>query len=71
MNREKLQELVRRGIAPYAYRFDRSGHVRPAHEAFAEGDETVHRFAGRLVWLMPPANSTYALLGELKGRHKL
>ena len=71
MNREKLQELVRRGIAPYAYRFDRSGHVRPAHEAFAEGDETVHRFAGRLVALRPHGKTTFAHLADQSGRIQL
>ena len=71
MSREKIQELVRRGIAPYAYRFDRSGHVRAAHDAFRDGDETVHRFAGRLVALRPHGKTTFAHLADQSGRIQL
>ena len=71
MSREKIQELVRRGIAPYAYRFDRSGHVRAAHDAFREGDDTVHRFAGRLVALRPHGKTTFAHLADQSGRIQL
>ena len=46
--RDKLAELVRRGIAPFAWEFRRSTTAQGALDAFREGDETVHRLAGRL-----------------------
>ena len=49
--REKLAELVKRGVVPFAYRFDRTGTARAALDGFREGDPTVHRLAGRLVLL--------------------
>jgi lysyl-tRNA synthetase class 2 len=66
--REKLQELARRGVAAYAYRFERSGHVRPAHDGFRDGDETVHRLAGRLVALRPHGKTTFGHLADDSGR---
>ncbi len=71
MSREKLQELVRRGIAPFAYRFDRTGPVRAAHDGFRDGDETVHRLAGRLVALRPHGKTTFAHLADQSGRIQL
>ena len=41
--REKLTELVKRGVLPFAYRFDRTGTVQAALERFREDDRTVHR----------------------------
>ena len=69
--REKLQELVRRGVAPFAYRFDRTGPVQPAHDGFTEGDATVHRLAGRLVALRPQGKTTFAHLADQTGRIQL
>lgn len=69
--REKLEELVRRGIAPFAYRFDRSGPVQAAHDGFAEGDATVHRLAGRLVSVRPQGKTTFAHLADQSGRIQL
>ena len=69
--REKLQELVRRGVAPFAYRFDRTGTVRAVHDGFVEGDATVHRLAGRLVALRPHGKTTFAHLADQSGRIQL
>ena len=44
--REKLAELVKRGVVPFAYRFDRTGPIAPPLEGFKDGDTTVHRLAG-------------------------
>jgi len=34
--REKLAELTKRGVVPFAYRFDRTGAIAPALEGFRE-----------------------------------
>src|SRR4029077_18884538 len=44
--REKLEELARRGIPAFAYRFARTGLAQAALAAFQPGDETAHRLAG-------------------------
>ena len=49
--REKLAELIKRGVVAFAYRFDRTTTARAALEGFREGDATVHRVAGRLILL--------------------
>lgn len=69
--REKLAELVRRGVVPFAYRFDRSTAAREALEAFREGDDTAHRIAGRLVALRPHGRTTFAHLEDATGRLQL
>ena len=69
--REKLQELVRRGVAPYAYRFDRTATAHAALEGFREGDARAHRLAGRLVALRPHGKTTFAHLEDRTGRIQL
>ena len=50
--RDKLKELVERGIAPFAYRFERSATARQALDAYKHDDDrTSHTLAGRLVAL--------------------
>jgi len=66
--REKLAELVKRGVAPFAYRFDRTGPVRPALEAFRTEDPTVHRLAGRLILLRSMGKTTFGHLEDRSGR---
>src|SRR5881409_1014687 len=61
--REKLKELIERGIAPFAYRFDRSATANAALAAYrGEDDETRHSLAGRLVALRPHGKTTFAHL---------
>jgi lysyl-tRNA synthetase class 2 len=69
--REKLAELVRRGVLPYAYRFDRSATARGAVERFREGDDTTYRIAGRLVSVRPHGKTTFAHLEDASGRLQL
>ncbi|MGH7614958.1 MAG: lysine--tRNA ligase [Gemmatimonadales bacterium] len=69
--RDKLAELVRRGVQPYAYRFDRSGSARDALAGFRDDDETVHRLAGRLVALRPHGKTTFAHIEDASGRLQL
>ena len=66
--REKLAELVKRGVVPFAYRFDRTGTARAALEGFREGDATVHRLAGRLILLRPMGKTTFAHLEDASGK---
>ncbi len=67
--REKLQELVKRGVAPFAYRFERSGTARDAVAAYrGDDDPTVHRLAGRLVALRPHGKTTFAHLADQSGK---
>ncbi|MGH7674799.1 MAG: lysine--tRNA ligase [Gemmatimonadales bacterium] len=70
--REKLRELVRRGIVPYAYGFDRTGTARAAHDGFkGEDDAGAHRLAGRLTALRPHGRTTFAHLADESGRIQL
>ncbi len=69
--REKLAELVRRGVAAFAYHFDRTGTARAALEGFREGDATTHRLAGRLVALRPHGKSTFGHLADRSGKIQL
>jgi lysyl-tRNA synthetase class 2 len=66
--REKLAELVKLGVAPFAYRFDRSGTVADALAGFRETDATVHRLAGRLILLRPMGKTTFGHLEDRSGR---
>jgi lysyl-tRNA synthetase class 2 len=66
--RDKLAELVQRGIAPFAYRFERSGTAQQAADGFREGDETVHRLAGRLGPARSHGKTVFAHLEDHSGR---
>ncbi|MDP3910154.1 MAG: lysine--tRNA ligase [Gemmatimonadales bacterium] len=69
--REKLGELMRRGVAPFAYRFERTGTAREAGASYREGDETVHRLAGRLIAMRPHGKTTFAHLADQSGKIQL
>ncbi|HKW42399.1 MAG TPA: lysine--tRNA ligase [Gemmatimonadales bacterium] len=69
--REKLTELTKRGVVPFAYRFDRSGEIAPALERFREGDAAVHRLAGRLILLRPMGKTTFGHLEDRSGKVQL
>jgi lysyl-tRNA synthetase class 2 len=70
--REKLQELVKRGVVPFAYRFERSGTAKDAIATYkSDDDPAVHRLAGRLVALRPHGKTTFAHLADPSGRVQL
>ncbi len=69
--REKLAELVKRGIVPFAYRFDRTGPIAPALEGFKDGDTSVHRLAGRLILLRSMGKTTFGHLEDRSGKIQL
>ena len=66
--REKLAELVKRGVAPFAYRFDRSGSVAEALEHLQEDAPTVHRLAGRLILLRSMGKTTFGHIEDRSGK---
>ncbi|MBR9991014.1 MAG: lysine--tRNA ligase, partial [Gemmatimonadetes bacterium] len=77
----KIEELRRRGIEPYAYRYDVTHHTAPARAEFEEqeragslGDggigETV-RIAGRLLSLRSHGKTVFADLADRDGRIQL
>jgi lysyl-tRNA synthetase, class II len=66
--REKLKELAARGVAPFAYRFDRSGTAAAALQAFREDDDAPHRLAGRLILLRPMGKITFGHLEDASGK---
>ena len=68
--REKLAELVKRGIVPFAYRFDRTGPIAPALEGFKDGDTTVYRLAGRLILLRSMARPPSGIWKTARGRFR-
>jgi lysyl-tRNA synthetase class 2 len=67
--REKLAELVRRGIVPFAYRFERSATARQTLDGFREGE--VLRLAGRLSALRSHGKTMFAHLEDASGRIQL
>ena len=69
--REKLKELRKRGVEPFAYRFERTGTANSVLESFREGDQTVHRLAGRLVLLRPMGKATFGHLEDASGKIQL
>ncbi len=70
--REKLKELVERGVAPFAYRFERSATAQQALAAYRDDrDETPYALAGRLVALRPHGKTTFAHLEDASGKIQL
>ena len=71
--REKLEQLTARGIAPYAYSFDRSHKAAAAVTALAEGaeEEPAVRVAGRLVAWRAHGKTAFAHLADDSGRIQL
>ena len=70
--REKLKELVDRGVAPFAYRFERSATAREAVAAYKSDDEpATYALAGRLVALRPHGKTTFAHLEDASGKIQL
>jgi len=69
--REKLQELQKRGVVAYAYRFDRSATARAALEGFRDADGLVHRLAGRILLFRPQGKTSFAHIGDQSGKIQL
>jgi lysyl-tRNA synthetase class 2 len=73
----KLEELRRRGIEPYAYRFDVTHTTVQARALFAEAvkngqtETSVIRLAGRLLSLRSHGKATFADLSDREGRIQL
>ena len=66
--REKLAELVKRGVVPFAYGYQRTGLAAAALERFQDDDTTVHRLAGRLILLRPMGKTTFGHLEDRSGK---
>src|SRR2546426_7181044 len=70
--REKLKELLDRGVAPFAYRFERTATAQQALAAFTTGDDPArYVLAGRLVALRPHGKTTFAHLEDPSGKIQL
>jgi lysyl-tRNA synthetase class 2 len=71
--REKLDQLIARGIAPFAYRYDRTHVASAALAALPAGVEEGPsvRVAGRLVALRGHGKTTFAHLADDSGRIQL
>ena len=70
--REKLKELLERGVAPFAYRFERTATAQQAVAAYkSDDDPQQYQLAGRLVALRPHGKTTFAHLEDLSGRIQL
>lgn len=69
--RDKLRELEARGIAPYAYRFERTHSSAQALAAFDDARETPVAVAGRIVSVRDLGKSTFLHLGDRDGRIQL
>jgi lysyl-tRNA synthetase class 2 len=66
--RDKLAELVKRGVPPFAYGFNRTTTARRALEGFREEDATVQRLAGRLILLRPMGKTTFGHVEDASGK---
>jgi len=69
--REKLKELRQRGIAPFAYRYERTHTAAEVLTAFAPERDTTVSVAGRLVSLRSHGKTTFAHLEDPTGRIQL
>ncbi len=70
--REKLEALAALGVAPFAYRFERTHEASEALSALGDGDEgPVVRVAGRLVAWRAHGKTTFAHLADQSGRIQL
>ena len=70
--RDKLKELVERGVAPFAYRFERNATARQAVDAYKTDDDPArYTLAGRLVALRPHGKTTFAHLEDASGKIQL
>jgi lysyl-tRNA synthetase class 2 len=71
--REKLEQLAARGVAPYAYGFDRTHKAADAVAALREGvhDGPTVRVAGRLVAWRAHGKTAFAHLTDDSGRIQL
>ena len=70
--REKLKELLGRGVHPYAYRFERSATAQQALASYrGDEDKASYRLAGRLVALRPHGKTTFAHLEDTSGKIQL
>src|SRR4051794_9377581 len=69
--REKLDALVERGVAPFAYAFTRTHRAAEAHAAHPEGHEGESesvRIAGRIVGWRAHGKTTFAHIADDSGR---
>ncbi|HXT17727.1 MAG TPA: lysine--tRNA ligase [Gemmatimonadaceae bacterium] len=72
--REKLDALIERGMAPFAYSFDRSHRAAEAvglHPAGAEDEGEHVRVAGRIVAWRAHGKTTFAHIADDSGRIQL
>jgi lysyl-tRNA synthetase class 2 len=70
--REKLRELVERGVAPFAYQFARNATAQQALAAYqSDDDPKAYVLAGRLVALRPHGKTTFAHLADPTGKIQL
>src|SRR5919204_4871250 len=70
--RDKLKELIARGVAPFAYRFERNATAQQAVAGYTSEDDPQHyQLAGRLVALRPHGKTTFAHLEDHSGKIQL
>lgn len=70
--RDKLKELIARGVAPFAYRFERTATAQQALGAYTSDDDaTSYALAGRLVAVRPHGKTTFAHLQDASGKIQL
>src|SRR5881296_1319048 len=70
--REKLKALIERGIAPFAYRFERTATAQQALAAYkSDADPARYALAGRIVALRPHGKTTFAHLEDSTGKIQL
>jgi lysyl-tRNA synthetase, class II len=70
--REKLAELTKQGVVPFAYSFDRSNPAADAADLLGSAEEgPIVRMAGRIVAWRAHGKTTFAHLADASGRIQL
>ena len=65
---EELDELIKKGVEPFAYSFEVNSNSQIIKESFVEGNELNVRIAGRIMAIRRMGKASFAHLQDEKGR---
>ena len=65
---EELDELIKKGVEPFAYSFEVNSNSQIIKESFVEGNELNVRIAGRIMAIRRMGKASFAHIQDEKGR---
>jgi lysyl-tRNA synthetase class 2 len=65
---EELNELIKKGVEPFAYSFEVNSNSQIIKESFVEGNELNVRIAGRIMAIRRMGKASFAHIQDEKGR---